>query len=157
MVKINFQNNITKANADTFNTMQDNIEDAIQEENILLTNYVDNKLAYSTDETVVGKWIDNRPLYRKVFTYTNLSQISSGNYGTISTGLANTTRIVKVEGLNTNSSLGITRALPYTDNTNLLRIITTSNGAEIRLYVNGSLFTANDDATVILYYIKTTD
>lgn len=29
MVKINFQNNITKANADTFNTMQDNIEDAI--------------------------------------------------------------------------------------------------------------------------------
>lgn len=31
MTKINFQNNITKANADTFNTMQDNIEDAIDE------------------------------------------------------------------------------------------------------------------------------
>lgn len=29
MTKINFQNNITKANADTFNTMQDNIENAI--------------------------------------------------------------------------------------------------------------------------------
>lgn len=29
MVKINFQNNITKANADTFNTMQDNIENGI--------------------------------------------------------------------------------------------------------------------------------
>ena len=30
MNKINFQNNITKCNADTFNTMQDNIEDAIK-------------------------------------------------------------------------------------------------------------------------------
>lgn len=29
MNKINFQNNITKANADTFNTLQDNVEDAI--------------------------------------------------------------------------------------------------------------------------------
>lgn len=29
MEKINFINNVTKANADTFNTMQDNIEDAI--------------------------------------------------------------------------------------------------------------------------------
>ena len=118
---------------------------------------LDGQEFYSGMETKIGEWIDGKPLYRRVFTYTNLSQISSGSYGTISTGLANTTRIVKVEGLNTNSSLGLTRALPYTDNTNLLRIITTSNGAEIRLYVNGSLFTANDDATVILYYIKTTD
>lgn len=31
MVKINFQNNITKANADTFNTMQDNIENGIND------------------------------------------------------------------------------------------------------------------------------
>jgi len=31
MVKINFINNVTKANADTFNTMQDNIENAINE------------------------------------------------------------------------------------------------------------------------------
>lgn len=29
MNKINFQNNVTKANADTFNTLQDNVEDAI--------------------------------------------------------------------------------------------------------------------------------
>lgn len=29
MIKINFENNVTKANADTFNTMQDNIEDSI--------------------------------------------------------------------------------------------------------------------------------
>ena len=49
MVKINFQNNITKANADTFNTMQDNIEDAITETSTDLTNYIDEKLEYSTN------------------------------------------------------------------------------------------------------------
>lgn len=57
MVKINFQNNITKCNADTFNTMQDNIEDAIPTidsavstsstngiENQAITNYVKGRL-----------------------------------------------------------------------------------------------------------------
>ena len=43
MVKINFQDNITKANANTFNTMQDNIEDAINDENTIITNYVNDK------------------------------------------------------------------------------------------------------------------
>ena len=77
MVKINFQNNVTKCNADTFNTLQDNIEDAITDENILLTNYVDNKLTYSTDEKVVGTWIDGKPLYRKTIVFPN------GNSGTL--------------------------------------------------------------------------
>lgn len=70
MVKINFENNVTKANADTFNTMQDNIENAINNvsidldnavstsstngvENQAITNYVDGKIldAYSTSST----------------------------------------------------------------------------------------------------------
>lgn len=59
MVKINFQNNITKANADTFNTMQDNIEDAIDEAQLDI---------YSTNETRIGTWIDGKPIYRKVIT-----------------------------------------------------------------------------------------
>ena len=55
MEKINFQNNITKCNADTFNTMQDNIEDAIPTidsavstsstngiENQAITNYINS-------------------------------------------------------------------------------------------------------------------
>ena len=70
MVKIQFENNVTKANADTFNTMQDNIEDAINNvsidlddevstsstngvENQAITNYVNNKIldSYSTSNT----------------------------------------------------------------------------------------------------------
>ena len=58
MVKINFQNNVTKASAETFNTMQDNIENAIPTiddqvstsstngvENQAITNYVDNEIS----------------------------------------------------------------------------------------------------------------
>ena len=70
MEKIQFENNVTKANADTFNTMQDNIEDAINDitielddevstssingvENQAITNYVDDKIldTYSTSNT----------------------------------------------------------------------------------------------------------
>lgn len=53
MERINFENNMTKANAQTFNTLQDNIEKAI---------------SYSTDEIQIGKWVDGKPLYRKVYT-----------------------------------------------------------------------------------------
>lgn len=54
MVKINFQNNITKANADTFNTMQDNIEDAIN--NVVATIPQQNTAPASPSEDDL--WID---------------------------------------------------------------------------------------------------
>ena len=86
MVKINFQDNITKANASTFNTMQDNIEDAI--------DIVDGKTLdiYSTTETRIGTWIDGKPLYRKVISANSpsstgssavISDLSSLNYSFI--------------------------------------------------------------------------
>ena len=59
MEKITFVDNVTKANADTFNTMQDNIEDAIEE-----------KQTYSTEEQVIGTWTNGKPLYRKVISTT---------------------------------------------------------------------------------------
>ena len=42
-------------------------------------NYVDKKQTYSTDEIVVGKWIDGKPLYRKVITGNlSMSEIQHG-------------------------------------------------------------------------------
>ena len=46
MVKINFQNNITKANADTFNTLQDNVE-----------NYVDSKGINESGSETTGNYV----------------------------------------------------------------------------------------------------
>lgn len=45
MDKITFVDNVTKANAETFNTMQDNIENAINDVNTSLIN----KTSYNTD------------------------------------------------------------------------------------------------------------
>ena len=45
MEKITFVNNVTKANAETFNTMQDNIEDAIND----TIDYIDGKTTYHTN------------------------------------------------------------------------------------------------------------
>lgn len=62
MDKINFQDGVTKGNAETFNTMQNNIEAAINE--------VKEVNTYSTtNEKKVGTWIDGKPLYKKTFVW----------------------------------------------------------------------------------------
>lgn len=56
MIKINFQNDVTKVNEDTMNTFQDNIEDAI---NIMSTK---KQTSYISDNTAKGA-IVNVPFY----------------------------------------------------------------------------------------------
>lgn len=150
MVKINFQNNITKCNADTFNTMQDNIEDAIQE-NILLTNYVDNKLTYSTDEIVVGKWIDGKPLYRKVFQ--NVSITSSNSDLVDISGLGIQT-VVKVYGI-IDTSTSNHFPIPLTDSSSNYFVIFTTAGSIRGRAVVGSGTISN--CWIAIEYTKTTD
>lgn len=62
---INGQAGGTPLSAENLNQMQDNIEDAIDD--------VDEKFNYSTEEKVVGTWIDGEPLYRRVVTKTTTS------------------------------------------------------------------------------------
>lgn len=42
---------------------------------VTLDNYLNNLNEYSTDEQVIGKWIDGKPIYRKVINTTK-SQVS---------------------------------------------------------------------------------
>lgn len=43
---------------------------------VTLNDYLDNINEYSTEETVIGKWIDGKPLYQKVITFDNTISIS---------------------------------------------------------------------------------
>lgn len=43
---------------------------------VTLNDYLDNLNEYSTEETVIGKWIDGKPLYQKVITFDNTISIS---------------------------------------------------------------------------------
>ena len=57
--------------------MQDNIEEAIEEKQVnideqcgLLNEKIDKIETYSTEEQVIGTWIDGKPIYRKVVSTT---------------------------------------------------------------------------------------
>ena len=47
------------------------------------TTSIERNSSYSTAETKVGTWIDNKPLYRKVVAYTNSSTIGQVGQSTI--------------------------------------------------------------------------
>lgn len=70
MKKIEFQDypsTETPLSAENLNQMQTNIEYAIQTSEV-----------YSTEEQVIGTWIDGKPLYRKVVQFT-IGNINTSN------------------------------------------------------------------------------
>ena len=44
---------------------------------------VDSKTVYSTEETVVGEWIDGKPIYRKVYIPFTTKSYTIGNYSLV--------------------------------------------------------------------------
>lgn len=166
MVKINFQNNITKCNADTFNTLQDNIEDAIPTldsavstsstngvENQAITNYVDNKLTYSTSETQIGYWIDGKPLYRKIYTFPALK-----NNDTSELQIDSTYKIVNFDVIVKSSTDSLLYKLPFVSSTstNLIGVYLyiAENKISVRTFGNRTNY---NDNYAIVEYTKTTD
>lgn len=86
---INGQSGGTPLSAENLNLMQDNAENAIDEVATTLEQLktdVENKHTYSTEEQVIGTWIDGKPLYRKTLVYngavtgTNYIDLTSLNY-----------------------------------------------------------------------------
>ena len=134
MEKINFQNNITKANAETMTQFQDNIENAINE-----INY---NIITDGEAVKCGYKIDNKDVYVKRINFGNLpnSTLKDVNHN-----ITNFSKIVKIEGTAlTNTGYGY--SIP---NNNMLvfytneyvRITTTTNesdyNAEINIYYLG--------------------
>lgn len=62
-------------------------------------NYLDGKNDYSTDEIVIGKWIDSKPVYRKVLEF----NFNDRNYITQDLSSLNFDKVVSIYGIsNTN-------------------------------------------------------
>lgn len=103
---------------------------------------------YSTEEKVVGTWIDGRPIYENFFYGT------IGNSSTESTNLvvSNVSTLVNANGYATQS--GVDFVIPQATTNECLRFIRDSNN--VNLLVRGSFFT-NASYTAILQYTKTTD
>ncbi len=104
---------------------------------------------YSTQEQIVGKWIDGKPLYRKVIkgsigTTTTVTLISSG-----------ISKLIDAKGyVQTNTNHQMIVNSTYDDKSNDLRVFKHFNGY-IALQV-GSMF-LNGEYEITVEYTKTTD
>lgn len=114
-------------------------------------NYVDNTNTYSTDEKVVGTWIDGKPLYRKVVNIGNLPNATTKD---VPHGIENLSAVITMKGyaLYSNQVLPI----PFTH--------VSAIASQIQIYIyedNLKIVTAIDRSAatgyVILEYTKTTD
>ena len=105
--------------------------------------FVDNKNNYSTEEKVIGEWIDGKPIYRKVI---NINAINLNNWGYIpETDNLSIKKIINATAMGINDSFPDCVANLYA-----------------RRYPNGNFgFIALDWSiivtTIILEYTKTTD
>ena len=116
IVQNGFNKQITKE--DLFNDTEENIE-SLQTELADLQNETSKLIEYTTDEIAVGKWIDGKTIYRKVFTSTNIQNISTG---------ITPDSIIKIECL-THQTVGSWRTIPWLFSLN----DTTGNGLWYKL------------------------
>lgn len=155
MEKIDFKNlpdTSTPINSANLNLLQDNVEASIEE--------LSNKNNYSTEEQVIGKWIDGKPLYRKMVDTGNMPSNSVIQF---EHSIANVQHIhVNIgETMWTGNTHNFTK-----DTTNFSPIYADDSGMYIKqLAVNSSsiqIGTANVNAKyfkllVCVEYTKTTD
>ena len=104
---------------------------------------------YTTEEQLIGKWIDGSDLYRRIYTYT---PNGSNTWYTPNIGLTlasiNAKEITKMYGICKNPTSPITLTIPYNDTSNHVWIQFNSAGD---YYVNTTL---PWDHTLIIEYTK---
>ena len=105
MEKINFQNNITKANAETMTQFQDNIENAINE-----INY---NIITDGEAVKCGYKIDNKDVYVKRINFGALPNNTSKSVNTNIDFNQNT--LIKIEGIAKYNSNNIAFPIPFTN------------------------------------------
>ena len=107
---------------------------------------------YSTEETMIGTWIDGRPLYQKTFSVSHSLQNASVNTSNLIT--SSVIKIVQGYGVFEFADLNNIYNVPYAYNGQFLTI--RQNGDDVNLvsYFNGN---HTGIATITLKYIKTTD
>ena len=113
---------------------------------------IDNKNNYSTEETVIGKWIDGKPIYRKVgFVDSNVA-IPASMSGTVKLSWFNTNKITTVDkiiefksGQEGQSFISCWRSCKINSTG-----VSVSNGG-------GDEYGFSDSTMIIIEYTKTTD
>lgn len=122
--------------------------------NSLEVDGVDVGNKYSTNEIVVGRWIDNKPIYRKVIRVNSLAP--SNNYFSVSHGISNFQTLVKLNCIANNSADLFFDFNNYLEDNTGLEVHTFVDNTNIYVYNSGTISYVSD-AYFILEYTKTTD
>ena len=135
-------NKVTDNDMNEIKTVVNNNDDEL----ITINTNLTNATTYSTTETVVGTWADGKPIYRKIYEFSNISP-SDTKYTAL--GIDNLYRIVNwsgsVETNGTARSCFVSGIVPFVH------------------YQNGNIYVANtgsetiNSISVIIEYTKTTD
>lgn len=125
-----------------------------------------NQNVYSTEETVVGAWIDGKPLYRRVCTgsFALSSNTERGVYTLVGTSQASTWSLKKAYGV-LNTASGQTHTVPSFDNTmsddgypaSYNRHVTVNHNTSVYMTVREWSNCLTGTYEIILEYTKTTD
>ena len=110
---------------------------------------------YSTDEMIVGKWIDGKPLYRKTI---DCGALPNATTKLIAHNIENIGEIVKISGTATNPSAGRTLPLPHvtlttSSTSSHVKLVVTSTDIQIDASINLTIYTKS---YVTIEYTKTT-
>lgn len=108
---------------------------------------------YSTEEQVIGKWIDGKPLYRKILSLTTPSTTNS-------TKIANFDKTFIIKNYYGNAFISASnQLLPinfyFTDVYNIATYVVNNSG-EIYMKIGSEAY-RNQQATLTIEYTKTTD
>lgn len=110
---------------------------------------LEEMLNYSTDEHIVGKWIDGSPLYEKTVSFGALPNATSK---TVAHGIT-FARVVEYKGYASNSEHSINIALPFSDTTasGSVNVVVTTDVISITTGINRETFT---ESYVTIRYTK---
>lgn len=124
-----------------------------------LDDYLKMDSIYSTNEVVIGRWIDGKPLYQKVILYTG--DISSETDNQHSHGIENVDTIfMKLAFMQSTNNESLTYSLPvtqYGSNTAHDELSVVINRTKYQFLVQTGWGGYNWHAYIIVNYTKTTD
>ncbi len=111
---------------------------------------------YSTEEKMIGQWIDGKPIYQKTV---DCGDVPNSQQKTITAGLSNVDKVVSLDGILCNQTTKRYMPLPpvYISSPTTNQIQLEYNATEDKIKIQSGATWTNWTSYVILQYTKTTD
>ena len=143
----------TPLSASNMNAIQDNAEEAIKEVATTLeqlTTDVENKHTYSTEEQVIGTWIDGKPIYRKVIPGLTKN-------GSIEHNISNLDYVINIKGICKKTNGNFEPIPRLTTGTVSQYGIGIGDISSTSIYFEKGSSVSISESYIIIEYTKTTD